>query len=183
MKEDDVTLFRYRGYGNPGATRVEVKDGRAWQCTYGDLWADEAAWRIQGRCKICPDANGEAADIAAADIWPGANPVGEDAGFNGIISRTVHGEALYQDAVRAGLLVRGAATTPREFDDLQPHQVRKKRALAARLRGMREAGSPVYTHENLRIDELDGHEAGQQEACRARVVEGRFSETLPTAKG
>lgn len=183
VAESDVTLFRYRGYGNPGATRVEVKDGRAWQCTYGDLWADEAGWRIQSRCKICPDANGEAADIAAADTWPGASPVGEDAGFNGIITRTAFGDALFEEAVSAGLLVRGEAIAPREFDDLQPHQVRKKRALAARLRGMLEAGSPIYAHEGLRIDELDSRDADQQDASRARVVAGRFSETLPTLKG
>ena len=82
VTEDEVSVMRYRGYGNPGLTRVETKDGRAFETTYLDLWADESEWRIQSRCKICPDAIGEAADIAAADIWPGGAPVGEDAGFN-----------------------------------------------------------------------------------------------------
>jgi len=180
VEERDVTLFRYRGYGNPGTTRVEVKDGRSFEKTYNDLWADEGSWRIQTRCKVCPDAIGDAADIAASDIWPGGGPVGEDAGFNGLITKTAAGETLYKDAVKAGMLTQGPAITPREFDDLQPHQVRKKRALAARLRGMASGGSCVYHHERLRIELLDGNDKEEQEQTRLRVDNGKFHETMPS---
>ena len=180
IEERNVTLFRYRGYGNPGATRVETKDGHAREKTYNDLWADESGWRIQTRCKVCPDAIGDAADIAASDIWPGGGPVGEDAGFNGVITKTAIGESLYKHAVAAGLLTQGASISPREFDELQPHQVRKKRALAARLRGMLSGGSCVYRHEGLRIELLDGKDADEQQQTRLRVQSGRFRETLPS---
>jgi len=181
LAEDEVTLFRYRGHGNPGPTRIETRDGRAFQKTYNEMWADEAGWRIQTRCKVCPDALGEAADIAAADIWPGADPQGEDAGFNGVITRTAFGDALFQGACRAGRLTADKTITPREFDDYQPHQVRKKHALMARLRGMEQAGAPTYAHEGLRLEALDAHDLHEEAGAKRRVAEGRFHEDLPVA--
>ncbi len=71
VQETDLRLFRYRGHGNPGPTRVETKDGRGFDLTYQEMWGDEVGWRIQPRCKICPDAIGEAADLVSADCWPG----------------------------------------------------------------------------------------------------------------
>ena len=179
VAEDDVTLFRYRGFGNPGRTRVETSDGRAFERTYGELWGDEAGWRIQTRCKLCPDAIGEAADIAAADIWPGAQPEGEDAGFNGVITRTLTGQRLIQAAVDAGDLVLGKHHTPRDYDHFQPHQVSKKRAMAARLRGLSRAGWPVYAHKGLRLDALDAGDEEEEQGAHDRALSGRFSEKLP----
>ena len=147
-------LFRYRGHGNPGNTRVETRQGSWREKSYTDMWSDEAGWRIQSRCKLCPDALGEAADLAAADIWPNAEPEGEDEGFNGVITRTMKGEALMQEAIDAGFLEAGNEISPRVFSDTQPHQVRKKQNLAARLRGMTEGGLPVYAHSGLRLDAL-----------------------------
>jgi coenzyme F420 hydrogenase subunit beta len=155
FSEDDVTLFRYRGYGNPGPTRIETRSGDTVEMTYQEMWRDQAGWRIQSRCKLCPDALGEAADLAAADIWPGADPQGEDEGFNGVITRTKAGEALYREALSAGALTCGGKLTPEAFSETQPHQVAKKHNLAARLRGMVAAGNSVYAHSGLRLDKLD----------------------------
>ena len=154
VDEDDVALFRYRGHGNPGATVVETRAGERFTKTYLDMWADESGWQVETRCKFCPDALGEAADVASADIWPGGAPTGEDEGFNGIIVRTEVGEELVASAVKAGDLVVTDPITPRQFDDFQPHQVRKKEALAARYQGLADAGvAPIETH-GLRIAEL-----------------------------
>ncbi|RMF38518.1 MAG: coenzyme F420 hydrogenase [Alphaproteobacteria bacterium] len=179
VAEDELALLRYRGFGNPGRTRIETRDGRAFEMSYNEAWADETGWRIQTRCKICPDALGEAADIAAADLWPGGVPAGEDAGFNGVITRTSRGEALFRSALAAGALQADAGIDPRTLDDCQPHQVRKKRALAARLRGMAAAGSPVYQHQGLRIDRLDAKDMAEEDGARARVLSGRLRETMP----
>ena len=179
ISEDEVTVFRYRGYGNPGLTRVETRDGRAFEKTYLDLWQDEAGWRIQTRCKLCPDAIGEAADIAAADIWPGGAPAGEDAGFNGVITRTPRGQALFESAVAAGDLKRGRDHGPRDYDDFQPHQVARKRSLAARLRGLIAADWPVYAHRGLRLDALDAGDKAEEEGAVQRARSGRFSEPMP----
>ena len=43
------------------------------------------------RCKICPDAIGDTADIAALDTWVGGSPKKEDEGFNAAIVRTEKG--------------------------------------------------------------------------------------------
>lgn len=182
LQEGELTLFRYRGYGNPGRTRIETRDGRALEKTYNEMWADEAGWRIQTRCKLCPDAIGEAADIAAADIWPGGGPVGEDAGINGVITRSPAGQALLQSAVAAGDLVLGRDHVPRDYDDFQPHQVARKRNLAARLRGLGAVGHPAYRHSGLRLDVLDAGDPGEEAGAARRARSARFSETLPSAE-
>ncbi len=50
--------------------------------------------------------------------------------------------------------MRGDDITPPEFDDFQPHQVRKKHALRWRFLGMADAGIDPINAIDLRIDEL-----------------------------
>lgn len=154
LDEAEISLFRYRGHGNPGPTRVETPDGRAFEKTYLELWEQEAGWDLETRCKLCPDALGETADVVAADAWPGGAPTGDDEGFNAVVVRTSTGERLVADAAAAGDLVLGDPITPRQFDDFQPHQVRKKIALAARYAGLADAGVTPIETIGLRIDEL-----------------------------
>lgn len=181
IAEGDLSLFRHRGFGNPGRTRVETRDGRAFEKTYQELWADESGWQLETRCKLCPDALGEAADVAAADVWPGGSPTGEDAGFNGIIVRSPAGEALIADAASEGELLLGDEITPRQFDDFQPHQVRKKQALMSRYAGLAAAGLPAVKTEGLRLKALgamlDSDTSRAEFAgTRRRAEEGRFRE-------
>ena len=56
VSEHELSLFRYRGFGNPGLTTVKTKDGREFTTTYNDLWEDEGTWELETRCKLCPDA-------------------------------------------------------------------------------------------------------------------------------
>ncbi len=154
VTEHDVTMFRYRGHGNPGTTRIETRAGETHELTYLDMWADESGWELETRCKVCPDALGECADVAAADAWPGGAPTGEDEGFNAIVVRTTAGERLVEAAADAGRLMVGEPVTPEQLDDFQPHQVRKKEALAARYRGMADAGVSPIRAPDLRIQEL-----------------------------
>ena len=179
FEEEDVTLFRYRGHGNPGPTRIETRQGAVFETSYQEMWGDEAGWRIQSRCKLCPDALGEAADIAAADIWPNAEPEGEDDGFNGVVVRTAAGATLFDSAVASGDLVSGGTMTAEAMSGTQPHQVAKKQKLAARLRGMQAAGLPVYAHSGLRIDDLDTRDAAEEQGTADRVRAGRFHEDMP----
>ncbi len=181
IAEEELTLFRHRGFGNPGRTRVETRDGRAFEKTYDELWADESGWQLETRCKLCPDPLGEAADVAAADVWPGGSPVGEDAGFNGIIVRSPAGEALAADAAQAGDLTLGDEITPRQFDDFQPHQVRKKQALTARYAGLQKAGLPAIKTDGLRLEMLGERldperRRAEMEGTVRRAEEGRFRE-------
>ncbi|MFT5137031.1 MAG: coenzyme F420 hydrogenase subunit beta [Arenicella sp.] len=175
IREQDLSLFRYRGYGNPGATRLETKDGRSFEKTYNEMWDDEAGWRLQFRCKICADAIGEGADIAASDIWPGGEPSGDDAGFNGVITRTKKGEELLASAIESGALILENQLGPRDMDGFQPHQVRKKKAVWSRLKGLERAGQLVPEVTGLRIQELA--EAAGTELAK-REAEGAYQRAL-----
>ncbi len=182
VDEDDVSLFRYRGYGNPGPTRIETRSGDAHEIGYLEMWEDESGWDLDARCTICPDALGEVADIAAADAWPGGAPTGEDEGFNAIVVHTEVGEELVRSAVDAGMLVLGDDVTPAEFDHLQPHQVRKKRALVARFEGRAAAGLPTIATPGLRLEacaaELPADDVEREIAGTKRRAEaGRYTET------
>ena len=182
VRPDEISLFRYRGQGCPGPTRIETKDGRSFELSYPEMWKDEATWRIQPRCKICPDAIGESADLAASDVWPGGGPAGDDAGFNGIIVRTARGLELYRAALDAGAIALEPRKVDfRDFDGFQPHQVRKKRAVWARLAGMKGAGLAVPETINLRLAEcarLNSLRENLDEArgARRRAEEGKLGE-------
>lgn len=157
LEEPEVGLLRYRGNGNPGPTRIETKDGRTFEASYNEVWGDEAGWQLQSRCKICPDAIGEQADIAVSDVWPGGSPQGEDAGFNGFIARTPKGLELLEQAERAGAVCLDQPMTFRDLDLFQPHQVRKKQAVASRVLGMLLAGQMLPRFRGLRLVRLAWH--------------------------
>lgn len=174
IDEKELSLFRYRGFGNPGPTRLETKDGRAFELTYQQMWADESTWRIQSRCKICPDAMGEGADLVVSDVWPGGGPTGEDEGFNGIIVRTRRGLELYEAALAAGAIVESAGRVSfRDFDEFQPHQVRKKRAVWARLAGRKAAGQPVPDTHGLRLTDCARRNSVKENLAEARGARQR----------
>jgi coenzyme F420 hydrogenase subunit beta len=184
VDEAQVELFRYRGHGNPGLTYIRATDGREMTRTYDEMWADEAGWRIQPRCKICPDAVGEVADIVAGDMWPGGSPPhGGDDGFNAVFVRTEAGAALFNAAVAAGVLEAGRRIPVRQMDSFQPHQVEKKHAVASRLAGIRAAGGAVPRVRHLRLARLT-RQAGWRMAAREfagayrRARSGSFSESL-----
>jgi coenzyme F420 hydrogenase subunit beta len=186
VAENDLRLFRYRGHGNPGPTRVETKAGRSFELGYQEMWGDGSGWRIQPRCKICPDAIGEAADLVSADCWPGGSPEGEDEGFNAVLARTRAGVDLFERAVADGALTVVRSVGFRDMDLFQPHQVRKKRAVWARFEGMRAAGMAVPRVERLRIAELaamndDGVNEQEMNGARQRARAGRLGE--PPAAG
>ena len=150
LDEGDLRLFRYRGYGNPGMTRMETHDGRAFERTYDDFWTDDVGnWKIQFRCKICPDAIGERADLVAMDVWPGGMPGGEDEGYNGLVARTAAGAGLLADAAAAGALTVVEELPETAIGDFQPHQVRRKQAVLARAAAVSLGGRVALRYRGL----------------------------------
>ncbi|PTE07008.1 Coenzyme F420 hydrogenase/dehydrogenase, beta subunit C-terminal domain [Mesorhizobium helmanticense] len=168
LAEDELALFRYRGHGNPGLNRMETRDGRAFELTYRQLWEDEDKWMIQPRCKICPDAIGQVADIAVSDAWLNGGPAAEDEPLNGIIVRTGRGLELFDSAVEAGALEIKRETGIAEISELQSHQVRKRRAVWARLKGMAIAGKPVPFVTDLALEDC-----AVQNSLAENLAEGR----------
>lgn len=168
LSEGELALFRYRGHGNPGLNRVETRDGRAFEISYRQLWEDEDKWMIQPRCKICPDAIGQVADIAVSDAWLNGGPAVEDEPLNGIVVRTKRGLELFDAAVEAGVLQIKRGSGIAEISELQSHQVRKRRAVWARLKGMQTAGKPVPFVSDLAL-----RDCAAQNSLAENLVEGR----------
>ena len=163
---------------------ARLRMDRAYEVSYRQLWEDELKWMIQPRCKICPDAIGEAADIVASDMWSGGGPTGEDEEFNGIIVRTHRGRELFEAASTAGAIILDGKIGFRDLDLVQPHQLRKKRAVWARFAGMQAAGLPVPQTSRLRITScarLKSLEENLNEArsARDRAKQGRLGEPKP----
>jgi coenzyme F420 hydrogenase subunit beta len=151
LQASDVTALRYRGLGCPGPTRVVSRDGRTFDLSYQQVWYGDFTWTMQFRCKICPDATGELADIVAGDVWDGGKPVSESPdGDNAIIARTAKGAQLLADMEAAGKVT----LTPmgyRDLDRVQPHQVRRKCGLWGRLTAMTLRGAVRPTYRHLRL--------------------------------
>ena len=154
MKENELSIFRYRGFGNPGKMYIKTKENKEHDREYNSFWGEESTWRVHFRCKICPDAIGESSDLAALDTWRGGSPKEEDEGFNAAIIRTKKGLSLINDAAKAGFIHIGDKLKIKDIDDFQPHQVNKKKAVYARHLGMTKNDTPTINTKGLRIKEL-----------------------------
>lgn len=174
VKEQELKEFRYRGFGNPGRMYIKTKDNREFDKDYNSFWGDESNWKVPFRCKICPDAIGESADIAALDTWRGGSPKGEDEGFNAVMTRTKKGIEVFNEAVKEGYIHKGDELTIEDIKDFQPHQTSKKKAVFARHLGMKNKNLPSIETKNLRLEELynlndDEFNKQQQEGVAKRV--------------
>ena len=145
---DDLKLFRYRGEGWPGATHMETYDGRSFDLSYDQSWyATDVPWRydLQFRCKICPDAIGELADVSCPDGWIMENgkPLHEEAdGVNLIVARTARGADLVREAEAAGFLTLEPCTLA-ALDAMHSDHKPRKTAWPSRMLGLALAGQPA----------------------------------------
>jgi coenzyme F420 hydrogenase subunit beta len=153
---DEVAAFRYRGDGWPGYATATRADGSSARMSYADSWGDILSKEVQFRCKICPDAVGGAADVAAADAWYGGDsgyPAFDEAdGRSLLISRTAAGDALVKAAEAAGAL----ATAPLDIGEIikmQPSQARRKRLIVSRMAAMALTGAPLPDVSGLKVGE------------------------------
>ena len=109
----------------------------------------------------------------ASDAWLNGGPAVEDEALNGIFVRTQRGLELYDAAVAAGVLTIKRPSSFTEFDVLQSHQVRKRRAVWARLKGMQIAGKPIPEVTNLALEECARQNSLQVNLAEARGARDR----------
>jgi coenzyme F420 hydrogenase subunit beta len=177
----ELTSFRYRGNGWPGTARAEAKDGRSGEMSYADSWGRYLSNRVQYRCKICPDAVGGSADIAAADAWYGGESgypqFDERDGRSLILVRSKAGADLLDLALAAG----ACSATPLaigEIDLMQPAQARRKRLIAARTLAARLLFRPVPVMRGLAVGTAArqarlGEQLKNLLGSARRIVQGR----------
>ncbi|MFZ4110934.1 MAG: Coenzyme F420 hydrogenase/dehydrogenase, beta subunit C-terminal domain [Polymorphobacter sp.] len=151
---DDVTAFRYRGDGWPGFAKATLTDGSTREMSYADSWGGILSKEVQFRCKICPDATGNVADVACADAWEGDKrgypSFAEQAGRSLVIARTAAGAALVAEARVAERIF----TTPLEtaaIGAMQPAQARRKKLILSRLAALILTGRPWPRYRGLRL--------------------------------
>jgi len=156
MERADVAHFRYRGDGWPGYATAMRADGSSERMSYAASWGDILSKEVQFRCKICPDAVGGAADVAAADAWYGDESgypaFDETDGRSLLISRTGRGDALVKAAEEAGVLTT-APLAIAEIIKMQPAQARRKRLVASRMAAMALTGNPRPVVDGLKVGE------------------------------
>lgn len=183
--EEDIMALRYRGDGCPGAMVMKTRDGTEHRFSYNDMWSDEKRWQLQFRCKICPDALGDLADLSVADVWPGGRPITDEIGFNGFIARTERGLELLDDAVRCGAVTLSEELDYAGLELAQGSQMRKKQGLTARYAAMLDAGIAAPTADGMRLEAAAGmiDEADRQanyDGMRDRLLLGDNREPAPT---
>lgn len=140
----DVAFFDYRGPGWPGQAKARLTDGRTGRMSYARSWGGILSKHVQHRCKICADGSGVFADIAFADVWAAdasGYPIFEERpGQSLILCRTLLGKDLLRDA--AGHIT-STKYNLEALAQIQPGQVRRRRAALARLIGLRLMGQPI----------------------------------------
>jgi coenzyme F420 hydrogenase subunit beta len=155
VPEDEIQVFRWRGDGWPGPTHVEARDGRTYDLTYDQTWFDPSrpwSYDIQFRCKICPDAIGELADVSCPDGWvmKGGTPIHEEApGVNLLIARTERGERLVAEAAAAGA-IELAPFTIAQLDAMHGDHLPRKLENPARIAALKVAGAPAPRFSGFR---------------------------------
>lgn len=149
-----VTGFRYRGMGWPGHATATLSDGSEKTMSYHDSWGKILSKHVQHRCKICADGTGKAADIVCADAWhsdeKGYPLFSEQDGVSLIVSRTAIGQNILADAVAADAIETG----PFDISNLgamQPGQYGRRRAVLARILGLRLLARPVPNYRGLHL--------------------------------
>lgn len=146
VPEDEVRVFRYRGNGWPGPTRVETTGGTRHDLTYEQAWHSSGqSWRydLQFRCKICPDAVGESADLSAPDGWVlrDGKPIYEEApGTNALLVRTARGADLVRRAVAAGALVLSPLSAA-ELRQMHPNHLDRRLGAPVQQLALQVTGS------------------------------------------
>ena len=179
LDETGLNDFQWRGNGCPGPTRATTKTGETLDATYRDLWV-ETPYTAQFRCRICPDAIGDAADLATGDSWSGGKPTGESDGVNANVCHTPIGVEVLKEAEAAGAVVLEPFTLE-DLYDVQPHHVRLKQQLSTRLGAMEAQGNWLPRFDGMRIAKLgEALTTDEQhdvfEATKMRLEAGKATE-------
>ena len=141
----ELESVSYRGTGWPGGMRLSTRDGRVRWRDYPQYYDRHLSAHTPPRCRICPDALVELADISVGDAWLDRFE-GCD-GVSDLIVRTPAGERAFA-AVAGRLHLEDA--TPEELVASQTETYLVKRdILCGRLALRAAAGRPAPAYPGL----------------------------------
>lgn len=157
VDEQEVDLFRHRGEGWPGPLRVRTRDGVVYDLKYGHAYGGKKyGYELQFRCKICPDAVGEVADISVPDGWilRDGKPIYEEApGTNVAVVRTRAGEDLMHAAIAAGYL-EVSPVSVQELEQMHTNHPDRKAGASVTFFALRLMGQRTIKATGYRV--IDG---------------------------
>jgi len=136
VAHDSISDFWYRGRGWPGSTTATTFAKDTHEIPYSEAWGKVLSKDLQFRCKICADGVGELADVVVGDAWEcderGYPLFTEKPGESIVIARTSSGSELIS-LMHLDKAVNLSMLDPRSIDSMQPGQVRRRKALLARV--------------------------------------------------
>lgn len=103
VEANQISEFRYRGYGWPGSTTAVGRNGETYKMQYAQSWGDILSKHCQLRCRLCPDSTGEFADISCGDPWYREIET-DDPGRSLVLVRTERGRQFLQEALQASYI-------------------------------------------------------------------------------
>ena len=169
----------YRGPGWPGGMRLATRDGRVRWRDYPQYYDRYVAAHTPPRCRLCPDALAELADISVGDTWL-ERFEGSD-GVSDLIVRTPAGERAAA-GVRNRLCLEDA--TPEDMVASQAETYLVKRdVLRGRLALRVAAGRPAPDYPGLDLraganDTLLGALDAGRELLYRRLADRRYPSPL-----
>jgi coenzyme F420 hydrogenase subunit beta len=143
VEPEHVSALRYRGYGWPGMTCIQLKesDSQVKELSYQQSWDDILSKYTQYRCRLCPDSTGQLADISCGDPWYRDRNVEKD-GWSLVLVRTERGREILHKAVEYGYL-KLEHTEISNVSKSQKALLERKRHLWGRLVTLRLVGIPT----------------------------------------
>jgi coenzyme F420 hydrogenase subunit beta len=118
-----LARVRYRGPDWPGGMCLEARAGAPRDLPYPDYFDGYMLAWTPTRCRLCPDALAECADISVGDTW--LDRFAGEPGVSDVIARTPMGERLIETLGGGRLTL--TATSPREMVASQRELYRCKR--------------------------------------------------------
>jgi coenzyme F420 hydrogenase subunit beta len=107
MRPEDLASVSYRGPGWPGVLRLVTRAGEVREVAYPDYHDGYMTAHVPRRCRMCPDALAELADISVGDAWL-QRFAGSD-GVSDVIVRTPAGERIVADLTPDWLTLSAAS--------------------------------------------------------------------------
>jgi coenzyme F420 hydrogenase subunit beta len=151
VEHEEVEELRYRGCGWPGMTSAKVRggSGRTHHLTYQESWDNILSNHVQFRCRLCPDATGEFADVSCGDPWYREIESGEH-GWSLVLARTERGREVLQEAVKADY-VKLERVGPGVVPQSQKALLTRRRHLWGRLLMMQMMRVPVPRYKGFSL--------------------------------